>query len=255
MDLSSLFSLNNKVALITGASKGIGLSIAEFFAAAGAKVVICSRHQEKLDEIAKKLYAKGYDIMGIACNVGRPEELSHLVKQTVNAYGQIDILVNNAGTNPYFGPVHETSLELFDKIMDVNVKAPFELSKLCLPHLRKSSQASIINISSIGALSPEPQLGIYSVSKSALHSLTKVCAKEWGQQKIRVNAICPGIIKTDFSKALWDNDQIMDVIMKRLALKRLGKTEEIAALALFLASPAASYISGSIFTVDGGFTS
>ncbi|GAB4107726.1 SDR family oxidoreductase [Echinicola sediminis] len=255
MDLSALFALNNKVAIITGASKGIGLSIAEFFAAAGAKVVISSRNQESLDQVAKKLNDKGYDVVGVVCNVSHDDELEELVNKTLEIYGQIDILVNNAGINPYCGPVHETSLEIFDKIMAVNVRAPFELSKLCLPHLRKSSGASIINISSIGAISPEPQLGVYSVSKSALHSLTKVCAKDWGQQKIRVNAICPGVIKTKFSEVLWSNDQIMEMIMKRLAIKRIGECEEIGALALFLASPAASYITGSIFTVDGGYTS
>jgi len=255
MDLSTIFALNNKVAIITGASKGIGLSIAEFFAAAGAKVVISSRNQTTLDEVAGRLNDKGYDVVGIACNVGEIKELEELVNRTIEIYGQIDILVNNAGVNPFCGPVHETTLSVYDKIMSVNVRAPFELSKLCLPHLRKSSGASIINISSIGAISPEPQLGIYSVSKSALHSLTKVCAKEWGQQKIRVNAICPGLIKTKFSEVLWSNSQVMDMIMKRLAIKRVGECEEIGAMALFLASPAASYITGAIFTVDGGYTS
>lgn len=255
MDLSALFALNNQVAVITGASKGIGLSIAEFFAAAGAKVVISSRNQEALDEVALRLNDKGYDVLGVACNVSHPDELEQLVNKTLEVYGQIDILVNNAGINPFCGPVHDTSMEVFDKIMAVNVRAPFELSKLCLPHLRKSSNASIINISSIGAITPEPQLGIYSVSKSALHSLTKVCAKEWGNHKVRVNAICPGVVKTKFSQVLWSNDQVMEAIMKRLAIKRLGKAEEIGALALFLASPAASYTTGSIFTVDGGYTS
>ncbi|WP_215226149.1 SDR family NAD(P)-dependent oxidoreductase [Echinicola shivajiensis] len=255
MDLSALFALNNQVAVITGASKGIGLSIAEFFAAAGAKVVISSRNQEALDEVALRLNDKGYDVLGVACNVSHPDELELLVNKTLEVYGQIDILVNNAGINPFCGPVHDTSMEVFDKIMAVNVRAPFELSKLCLPHLRKSSNASIINISSIGAITPEPQLGIYSVSKSALHSLTKVCAKEWGNHKVRVNAICPGVVKTKFSQVLWSNDQVMETIMKRLAIKRLGKAEEIGALALFLASPAASYTTGSIFTVDGGYTS
>ncbi|GGZ32787.1 dehydrogenase [Echinicola pacifica] len=255
MDLSALFSLNDKVAIVTGGSEGVGLSIAEFLAAAGAKVVICSRNQGKLDKVSSRLNDKGYEVTGFVCNVGHMAELPMLVDKTIETYGQIDILVNNAGTNPFLGVVHEASLEVFDKIMAVNVKAPFELSKLCLPHLRKSSNASIINISSIGALSPEPFLGLYSVSKSALNSLTKVFAKEWGNQKVRVNAICPGVMKTKFSEALWNNDQHLETIMKRLAIKRLAKTEEVAALALFLASPAASYISGSIFTVDGGFTS
>lgn len=254
MDLSSVFSLEGKVALITGASKGIGFGIAEIFAAAGAKVVISSRKQEALDEMASLLNSKGYEVTGIACNVGNMEDLPLLVKKTVEKYGTIDILVNNAATNPVFGPVHETSLEAFDKIMNVNVKAAFELSRLCFPYLRKSSGASVINISSIGGISPEHGLGIYSVSKAALISLTKVFAKEWGDANIRVNVICPGLIQTKFSEALWSNEKIMSMIMKQLAIKRAGTSEEIGAMALFLASSASSYTTGGVFTADGGFT-
>ncbi|REG94184.1 SDR family NAD(P)-dependent oxidoreductase [Algoriphagus antarcticus] len=254
MDLSSLFSLDGKVALITGASKGIGFCIAEIFAAAGAKVVLCSRKQEAVDEMANQLKAKGYEAMGIACNVGNLEELKNLVEKTIESCGQLDILVNNAATSPVFGPVHETSSEAFDKIMNVNLKAPFELSKLCWPHLRKSSNASVINISSIGGISPEHGLGIYSVSKAALISLTKVLAKEWGEAKIRVNVICPGLIETKFSEPLWSDEKTMSMVMKKLAIKRVGSAEEIGAMALFLASPAASYTTGSVFTSDGGFT-
>ncbi|WP_192349595.1 SDR family NAD(P)-dependent oxidoreductase [Algoriphagus sp. Y33] len=254
MDLSSLFSLQGKVALITGASKGIGFSISEIFAAAGAKVVLCSRKQEAVDEMAGRLRAKGYEAQGIACNVGNMEELPGLVKKTIESCGQLDILVNNAATSPVFGPVHETSMEAFDKIMNVNLKAPFELSKLCWPHLRKSSNASVINISSIGGISPEHGLGIYSVSKAALISMTKVLAKEWGEAKIRVNVICPGLIETKFSEPLWSNEKIMDMVMKKLAIKRMGTADEIGSMALFLASPASSYTTGSVFTADGGFT-
>ncbi len=254
MDLSAIFSLMNKVAIITGASKGIGLSIAETFAAAGAKVVISSRKQDALDEEADKLRNRGYEVTGIACNVGNMEELEKLVQKTIELYGQIDVLVNNAATNPVFGPIHETSLDAYDKIMNVNVKAPFHMMNLCFPHLRRSSAPSVINISSIGGISPEPGLGIYSVSKSALVSLTKVFAKEWGDHKIRVNAICPGLIKTKFSEALWGNEKIMTHMMKSLPIKRVGKSEEIGAAALFLASPASSYTTGTVLTADGGFT-
>jgi dehydrogenase/reductase SDR family protein 4 len=254
MDLSRLFSLMGKVALITGASKGIGFAIAEIFAAAGAKVVISSRKQDALDEMAGQLKAKGYEVTGIACNVGNMEELEQLVNKTIEAYGAIDVLVNNAATNPVFGPVHDTTLEAYDKIMDVNLKAPFHLMKLCFPYLRASSGASVINISSIGGISPETGLGIYSVSKAALISLTKVFAKEWGDHKIRVNAISPGLIKTKFSEALWNNDKIMAHMMKKLPIKRIGTSEEIGAAALYLASPASSYTTGAVLTADGGFT-
>lgn len=254
MDLSTLFSLTNKVALITGASKGIGLSIAETFAAAGAKVVISSRNQENLDEMANNLKSKGYEVTGISCHVGKSEELEDLVKKTIEVYGQIDVLVNNAASNPVFGPVHDTNLEAYDKIMDVNVKAPFHLMNLCFPYLRASSSGAVINISSIGGISPEQGLGIYSVSKAALISLTKVYAKEWGDHKIRVNAICPGLIQTKFSEALWSNEKIMQHMMKSLAIKRVGTSEEIGAAALFLASKASSYTTGTVITADGGFT-
>ncbi|MDX5339806.1 MAG: glucose 1-dehydrogenase [Cyclobacteriaceae bacterium] len=254
MDLSSVFSLDHKVALITGASKGIGLGIAEIFAAAGAKVVISSRKQDSLDEMADQLKSKGYEAAGIACNVGKMDELPQLVEKTIEKYGALDILVNNAAANPIFGPVHETSLEAFDKIMNVNVKAPFELCRLCYPYLRKSAGASVINISSIGGLSPEHGLGIYSVSKSALISLTKVYAKEWGPSKIRVNAICPGLIQTKFSEAIWSNEKLMNMVMNQLSIKRSGTPEEIGLMALFLASAASSYTTGAVLTADGGFT-
>jgi dehydrogenase/reductase SDR family protein 4 len=159
MDLSSAFSLNGKVALITGASKGIGFGIAEVFASAGATVVINSRKQDALDEKVNLLKKQGYRASGIACNVGNMSELPGLVEKTVERYGTIDILVNNAAVNPIMGPVHETSLEAFDKIMNVNVKAPYELCRLCYPYLRRSSDASVINISSIGAVSPRLDWG------------------------------------------------------------------------------------------------
>ncbi|MGY6558223.1 MAG: glucose 1-dehydrogenase [Nitritalea sp.] len=254
MDLQELFSLSGKVALITGASKGIGLGIAEAFAAAGAKVIISSRKQEALDQEAAALRQKGYEVQGIACNVGDITALPKLIEGTVAKYGQLDILVNNAAANPVFGPAHETDVSAFDKIMDVNVKAPFELMKLAFPYLRASSGAAVINISSVGGLSPEPGLGIYSVSKAALISLSKVFAKEWGDQKIRVNTICPGLIKTKFSEALWSNDKIMQHMMRTLAIKRAGTSEEIAAMALFLATDASAYTTGAVLTADGGFT-
>ncbi|MEX0882107.1 MAG: glucose 1-dehydrogenase [Cyclobacteriaceae bacterium] len=253
MDLRTLFSLQDKVAIITGSSRGIGFSIAHFFAAAGAKVVINSRKQEDLDEMSQKLLKKGYEVMGIASNIGYADQRKNLINKTIEKYGQIDILVNNAATNPVYGPIHETDLPAFEKILDVNLKAPYELSKLSLPFLRQSSSASIINISSIGALSPQKGLGLYSVSQSALISLTKVFAKEWGEYNIRVNAICPGLIKTKFSEAIWSNEVVKEKFLSELPLKRMGEEDEIGAMALFLACKASSYITGSILSVDGGF--
>jgi NAD(P)-dependent dehydrogenase (short-subunit alcohol dehydrogenase family) len=248
------FLLKGQVALITGASKGIGLSIAEYFAAAGAKVVISSRDQASLDQLTADLNLKGYDVTGIACHVGKMEALEVLVQKTIERYGALDILVNNAATNPVFGPIHDTTLDAFDKIMQVNLKAPFQLMRLCLPYLQASTNASVINISSVGGLSPEAGLGMYSVSKAALISMTKAFAKEWGGMNIRVNAICPGLIKTKFSEALWTNEAILNHMMKALPIKRMGTPEEIAAAALYLAAPAAGYTTGAVLTADGGFT-
>jgi dehydrogenase/reductase SDR family protein 4 len=162
--------------------------------------------------------------------------------------------VNNAAANPIFGPIADADGSAFDKIMNINVKGPFELAKKCYPFMKEKKAGSIINISSIGGLRPEPGLGIYSVSKAALISLTKVMAKEWGEDNIRANVICPGLIKTKFSEALWSNDKIMHTMMKMLPIKRVGTPEEIAALALYLASDASAYSTGSVFTADGGFT-
>jgi NAD(P)-dependent dehydrogenase (short-subunit alcohol dehydrogenase family) len=176
------------------------------------------------------------------------------VDETIATYGTIDIVVNNAAANPIFGPIADADGGAFDKIMNVNVKGPFELAKKCYPFMKLKKSGSVINISSIGGLRPEPGLGIYSVSKAALISLTKVMAKEWGEDNIRANAICPGLIKTKFSEALWSNDKIMHTMMKMLPIKRVGIPEEIAALALFLASDESAYCTGSVFTADGGFT-
>ncbi len=249
-----LFDLTGKVALVTGASKGIGKAIAELYAQAGAKVVVSSRKQDAVDAVAAEIKSKGGDALAVTCNVGDASDIQKLIDATLASFGTIDILVNNAAANPSFGPVVETSESSFDKIMAVNVKGPFELAKKVYPILKAKKNGSVINISSVGGLRPEPGLGIYSMSKAALISLTKVMAKEWGDDNIRVNVICPGLIKTKFSEALWSNEKIMHTMMKMLPIKRVGTPEEIAALALYLASDASSYSTGSVFTADGGFT-
>ncbi|MCC5920151.1 MAG: glucose 1-dehydrogenase [Cyclobacteriaceae bacterium] len=254
MDIANLMRLDDKVAIVTGASKGIGESIAEALAAAGARVVVSSRKQEAVDEVAENIRKAGGEAKAIAANVGNMEENKKLVDKTIEAYGKVDILVNNAAANPVFGPALNTDEAAFDKIMNVNVKAAFELSKLVYPSMKASGGGSIINISSIGGISPEPGLGIYSVSKAALISLSKVLAKELGDDNIRVNTICPGLIKTKFSEALWSNEKIMNQMMKLLPIKRVGKSEEIAMMALFLAADASGYTTGATLTADGGFT-
>ncbi len=254
MDINSMFRLDGKVALVTGASKGIGLAIAQAYANAGAHVVVSSRKQESIEQVVKGVQAIGGKATAIACNVGDMADVRQLAEKCITQFGVVDVLVNNAAVNPVFGPVVETNESAFDKIMAVNVKGPFELAKMLYPAMKSKKAGSVINISSVGGLRPEPGLGIYSMSKASLISLTKVMAKEWGDNNIRVNAICPGLIKTKFSEALWSNDKIMGMMMKMLPIKRMGTSDEIAALALYLASDASGYCTGSVFTADGGFT-
>ena len=247
------FDLTGKVAIVTGSSKGIGLSIARGLAENGAKLVISSRKQDAVDAIAEEFNKAGLEAIGIACHIGDAEQREALVAKTIERYGRIDVLVNNAAINPFYGPLETSGEEVFDKIMNVNVKAPWLLSNLVHPHMKANGNGSIINISSVEGIHPGFGLGLYSMTKSALIMLTKNQAKEWGKHNIRVNAICPGLIKTKFSSALWNNDKIMQQIKHKLPLARMGQSEEIASVALMLASEAGSYITGSLLVADGGF--
>ena len=254
MSIQKKFDLSGKVAVVTGASKGIGQAMAEAFAEAGAQVVVSSRKQEAVDAVAAGIQEKGGQAIAVAANTGEIDALQQLADTAINTYGGVDILVNNAATNPVFGPVVKTDEAAFDKIMQVNVKGPFELAKMLYKSMKQRGGGSVINISSVGGISPEPFLGIYSVSKAALISLTKVMAKEWGVSGIRANVICPGLIKTKFSEALWSNEQIANKMIQTLPLPRIGEADEVAGLALFLASDAAAYCTGAVYTADGGHT-
>jgi len=245
------FRLDGRVAIITGASKGIGASIAQIFAANGAKVIVSSRKQAAVDEVVAEIQAAGGEALAVAAHVGDTQALENLVKLSVEHYGRIDILVNNAATNPVFGPL-EDSVDAMDKIMQINVKAPLELAKFALPYLKAQSNSAIINISSVEAFIATEGLGCYSVSKAALNMLTKSMAKEWGKYGIRANAICPGLIKTKFSEALWSNEAMLKYYLKQTPLGRIGEPQEIANLALFLASDASTYSTGAMFMADGG---
>ncbi|MCG8330947.1 MAG: glucose 1-dehydrogenase [Chitinophagales bacterium] len=251
--ISDLLSLNHKVAIITGASKGIGAAIAKSMAEYGAKVVISSRKQEAVDAIAAEIKQSGYEATAIACHVGHADQLQALVDKTVEQYGGIDILVNNAAINPIFGPITEATSEVFDKIMNVNVKACFLLANMCHSYLKQGEGGSVINIASVEGLKPGMGLGLYSVSKAALIMLTKNQAREWGKDHIRVNAIAPGLIQTKFSAAIWQNEQFLNKIVGDIPAGRMGQVEEMAGLALYLASAASSYCTGEIFIADGGY--
>ncbi len=252
--MKNIHDLTGRVALVTGASRGIGASTAHHLAANGAIVAVNSRKSEGVAALVAEIEAAGGKAFGVVGNVGTPEECRAIFEKTLElSGGRLDILVNNAASNPVFGGVEMTDDRAFQKIMDVNLKAPFELSKLSLPIMARNGGGSIINISSIGGIKPEQGLGIYSVSKAALISLTQVMAKEWGSRGVRVNAICPGLIQTKFSESLWEDEKTLGYFERKIPLRRMGQPDEIGALALFLASDAGSYCTGSCFTADGGF--
>lgn len=254
MKIDKKFRLDNKIAIITGASKGIGKAIARALGEQGARVVVSSRKQEAVDEVADEFASEGMQIMGIAAHMADQVQIRNLVDLTLKAYGGIDIVVNNAAINPVYGPIAEAESEVFDKIMQVNVKGPLELSKLAYPAMKESGGGSVINISSIEGITPGLGLGLYSISKSALISLTKVLAREWGKEGIRVNVICPGLVKTKFSEALTSNERVMKYVLAKQALPELAEPEDIAGLALYLASQASSFVTGGVYTADGGYT-
>ncbi len=252
MNSKKLFELKDKVAIVTGSSKGIGLAIARGLAENGANVVLSSRSQEAVDLAANQFQKDGLSVLAQSCHVGDQKQRIKLVEKTTKKFGKIDILVNNAAINPVYESIENMSNEVYDKIFNVNVKAIFDLSNLCFPFLKKEKSGSIINIASVEGLKPSLGLGIYSVTKAAVIMLTKVQAKEWGKYGIRSNAICPGLIKTKFSKALWENQALLNQVKNELPAGRVAEPEEMIGLALYLASSAGSYSTGGVYTADGG---
>lgn len=253
MSIKQKFDLTGKVAIITGSSKGIGLSIAKGLAENGAKVVISSRKQDAVDAVAAELNAAGFEAIGIACHIGDDEQRKNLVEKTIAAFGRIDILVNNAAINPFYGPLETSNEEVFDKIMNVNVKAPWLLSNLVQPHMKANKSGSIINISSVEGLHPGFRLGLYSMTKSALIMLTKNQAKEWGRSGIRSNVVCPGLIKTKFSESLWTNEKLVAGYNQMVPLHRMAEPDEMSGIVMLLASDAGSYMTGGVYAADGGY--
>jgi dehydrogenase/reductase SDR family protein 4 len=247
----SMFSLEGKVALITGGSRGIGRASALALADAGANVVVSSRKIADLEPVAAEIKAKGVKGMAIAAHNAKPEDSKALVERVVKEFGRIDILMNNAGTNPYYGPIMDQDEKTWDITMNVNLKGLFMMSQLAARVMKAKGGGSIINTASIGGLRAG-DLGVYSVTKAAVIMLTQVMAKEWGQYNIRVNALAPGIIKTRLSEALWKDPAVNEKAVNGIPLLRLGEPEEIAGTVVFLASPAARYITGETIVIDGG---
>lgn len=247
-----MFSLRNKIAIITGASQGIGRTTAELFSKSGAHVVCIARNEEKIKNLANIISKNGHSASYNSCDISDGDLFQNTIKSIINNYGKIDILVNNAAINPVYETIEKMSNEVYDKMFNVNVKAIFDLSNLCFPFLKKKKSGSIINIASVEGLKPSLGLGIYSITKAAVIMLTQVQAKEWGKHGIRSNAICPGLIKTKFSKALWENQALLNQVKNQLPAGRIAEPEEMIGLALYLASSAGSYSTGGIYTADGG---
>lgn len=247
----SRFSLEGKVAIVTGGSRGIGYASALAMADAGAHVVVSSRKIADLERVAEEIRVKGVKGMAVAAHNAKIDDSRALVEKVVKEFGRIDILVNNSGTNPYYGTLLEQDEKTYDITMNVNLKGMFFLSQLAAKVMIPQGGGSIINTSSIGGLRAG-ELGIYCVTKAGVVMLTKVMAKEWGPYNIRVNAIAPGIIKTRLSEALWKDPEVSRKAVSRIPLQRLGEPDELAGAVVFLASDAGSYITGETLVVDGG---
>ena len=249
---SSLFDLSGKVALVTGSSRGIGRSIAEELARCGAKVVISSRKADACEAVLADFTKEGLQAIAKPCNVSRKEELQALVDAALAKWGRIDIVVANAATNPYYGPLTGIGDEAFDKIFANNLKSVLWLAAMTLPGMK--SGGSFMLVGSIGGLIANTVIGAYGMSKAAGHHLVRNLAAEWGPKNVRVNAIAPGLIKTEFARALWEDQKRAAERIEATPLRRLGEPRDIGGIAAFLASDAAAFITGQVIVADGGVT-
>ncbi len=254
MTYHDLFDLSGKVAVVTGATKGIGRAIAEILAQAGARVVVSSRKAEACDAVAADINDSGGEAMAVPCNISRHDDLRALVDRTIAAWGRIDVLVCNAAVNPYYGPMADITEEAYDKTMGANVKSALWLCNMVLPQMAERRDGAVIIVSSIGGLKGHDKLGIYGLSKAADMQLARNLAVEWGPHNIRANCIAPGIVKTDMARALWADPATHDAAVAHYPIGRLGEPTDIAGTALLLASRAGSWITGQTIVVDGGVT-
>ena len=256
MSCPRLFDLTGKVAIVTGSSRGIGLAIAAALAEHGAKVVISSRKQDACDVVAHAINAQHGDgrAIAVAANISSKDDLQHLVDEARKAFGRIDVLVCNAASNPYYGPMAGISDDQFRKILENNVIANHWLIAMVAPEMLERGEGSIIIVSSIGGLTSSTMIGAYNISKAADFQLARNLAAEFGPRGVRVNCIAPGLVKTDFARALWENPDTLKAVTRSTPLRRIGEPHEIAGAAVYLASPASTFMTGQTMIVDGGST-
>jgi NAD(P)-dependent dehydrogenase (short-subunit alcohol dehydrogenase family) len=254
MNMRNLFDLTGKVALVTGSSRGIGRSIAEALAAHGAKVVVSSRKPQACEEVRDAIVAQGGQAIVVPCNIGNKDELQRLVDETKKSLGPVDVLVCNAAVNPHFGPSQDIPDSAFDKVMASNIRSNHWLCQMTIPSMAERGGGAAIIISSIGGLKGSGMLGAYGISKAADMQMARNLAVEWGPRNVRVNCIAPGLVRTDFAKALWENPSIYEMTVRTYPLRRIGEPHEIAGAAVFLASGAGSFTTGQTIVIDGGST-
>jgi NAD(P)-dependent dehydrogenase (short-subunit alcohol dehydrogenase family) len=253
--MSASINLKGKVAIVTGGGRGIGKAITQHLAEAGAGVVIASRKLENLQATAQEFAPLPGKVVPVACHVGRVDQLENLVRETEQQFGPVDIVVNNSATNIGQGPALAITDDMLDKMIEVNIKAAMRLVRLTVPKMiERKTGGSIINISSIAGLRPQPGGLLYSFTKAGLNMMTRSWATEFGPHGVRVNAIAPGLIQTDFSEYFWKNEAYVKQLEKSQPIRRIGQPQEIGHLALYLASDEASYVTGQVFVVDGGAT-
>ncbi len=247
-----MFDLTGKVALITGSTRGIGKAIAVAMAAAGARVTVSSRKEDACQAVAAEITAAGGEALPFACNIGRKAELQALVDATLARFGQIDVLVCNAAINPYFGPALGVSDDAFDKIMNTNVRSNFWLCNMVVPQMAGRKDGAVVIVSSVAGLAGNGKIGVYGISKAAELQLARNLAVEWGPHNVRVNCLAPGVIRTDFAKALWSDPKLYEQLVRQYPLRRIGEPEDVAGAAVFLASAAGRFMTGQTLVIDGG---
>ena len=250
--MDNRFSMKGRNAIVTGATRGIGLAIARGFLESGATVTLCGRKQEGVDSALTDLSDHANDVLGVAAHVGKVEDVERLIAAAEERFGPVNTLVNNAGTNPYYGPIAESEDWAWEKTMDVNLRGPYLLSRRVAVKMMAGEGGTIVNISSVAGLEAAPGQGIYSVTKAGLIMLTKVMAREMGAAGVRVNCICPGVIRTQLSRALWEDEKNAKAFIARKALGRIGEVDELVGAAIYFASEASSFTTGAVLQVDGG---